>query len=222
MIAIDGPAGAGKSSASKELARRLGLFLLDTGAIYRTLALQARERNVAWNDEPSLARLARALPIVFQPRAEGGQAVLLDGRDVSEAIRASEISDGASRVSSLPEVRAALLDLQRSIADTGGCVVEGRDIGTVVLPWAPVKFFLTASPEERARRRHDELRERGEASDLTSTLAEILERDRRDRTRDVAPMRAAADAETLDSSTMSLDEVVARMESVARERLPID
>ena len=220
VIAIDGPAGAGKSSASKELALRLGWYLLDTGAIYRTLALAARERGVSWDDEAALGRLALGLPIAFV-RGEDGQAVLLDGRDVSVAIRTPEISDGASRVSSKPAVRAALLELQRELAQKGGCVVEGRDIGTVVLPWAPVKFFLTASPEERARRRHLELLARGQPSDLPATLVEIVERDRRDASRDVAPMRAADDAMTLDSSTMSLDDVVATMERVARERLGI-
>jgi cytidylate kinase len=220
VVAIDGPAGAGKSTASKALAARLGFFLLDTGAIYRCVALASRRGGTPWDDEEKLGAIARALPIAFVAR-EGGQAVLLGGEDVSSAIRTPEISDGASRVSSLPAVRAALLQLQRDLAARGGCVVEGRDIGTVVLPWAPVKFFLTASPEERARRRHEELLARGQKSDLAKTLAEIIERDHRDSTRDVAPLKAAADALTIDTSPLTLEEVVARMESVTRERLPL-
>ncbi len=218
VVAIDGPAGAGKSSASKALARRLGFFLLDTGAIYRCVALAARRAGVRWDDEPALAGLARALPIAFVQR-EAGQAVLLGGDDVSEAIRTAEISDGASRVSSLPAVRGGLLELQRRLAAAGRCVVEGRDIGTVVLPWAPVKFFLTASPEERARRRHAELLARGLASDYETTLREIVERDRRDSTREIAPLKPAPDAVHIDTSPLSLDEVVAKMESLARRRL---
>ncbi len=220
VVAIDGPAGAGKSTASKALAARLGFFLLDTGAIYRCVALASRRNGIAWDDEEKLGAIARSLPIVFVAR-EGGQAVLLSGEDVSSAIRTPEISDGASRVSSLPSVRAALLSLQRELAARGGCVVEGRDIGTVVLPWAPVKFFLTASPEERARRRHEELLARGQKSDLEQTLAEIVERDHRDSTRDVAPLKAAEDALTIDTSPLSLEEVVARMESVVRGRLTL-
>ncbi|MSP59602.1 MAG: (d)CMP kinase [Myxococcales bacterium] len=219
VIAIDGPAGAGKSTASHTLARRLGFFLLDTGAIYRALALAARTAGVAWDDEAGLALLARDLPIRFVPRSDAAQAVLLGDADISLAIRTPEISDGASRVSSLPAVRAALLELQRSIAGAGGCVVEGRDIGTVVLPWAPVKFFVTASPEERARRRHLELCARGEPSDLVDTLAGIIERDRRDETREAAPLRPAVDAVHIDTSPLGLEEVVDRMERIARERL---
>lgn len=218
VIAIDGPAGAGKSTVARALAHRLGLFLLDTGAIYRSLALLARERSIEWTDEGGLAQLAETLPIRFVS-TEGAQRVVLDGRDVSDAIRTPQISDGASRVSALPKVRAALLQLQRTIAARGGCVVEGRDIGTVVLPWAPVKFFLTATPEERARRRCAELQERGQAADLASTLAEIQERDFRDQSRDTAPLRAAPDAIVLDTSDLALDEVVTTMERRVKSRL---
>jgi CMP/dCMP kinase len=219
VVAIDGPAGAGKSTASKALARRLGWFLLDTGAIYRCVALRARERGVAWDDQPALGELAKGLPIKFAVRPDGAQAVLLEGRDVSQAIRTPEISDGASRVSALPAVRAALLELQRSLASDGRCVVEGRDIGTVVLPWAPVKFFVTASPEERATRRHKELLARGQESDWEQTLAEIRERDFRDENREVAPLKPAADAVRIDTTGMAFDEVVAELERVVRERL---
>ncbi len=221
VIAIDGPAGAGKSTAARDLARRLGFLLLDTGAIYRSLALQARERRVAWNDERTLADLARHLRIEFVPLPDGTQAVFVDGRDVSAPIRTPEISEGASRVSALPAVREALLDLQRLIAAEGRYVVEGRDIGTVVLPWAPVKFFLTASAEVRAQRRHEELRGRGQSSDLAATQAEIEARDQRDQSRAVAPLRAAEDAIRIDTSKMALEEVVTELERVARTRLGV-
>src|SRR6185436_10821804 len=164
VVAIDGPAGAGKSTAAKMLAERLGYALLDTGAIYRTLALLARREGVDWGDGPGVARLAQDLDIKFA--FEGGaNHVFLRGADISREIRAPEISDGASRVSALPEVREALLDLQRRLGAAGGVVVEGRDIGTVVFPAAQAKFFLTASPEIRARRRTDELRAAGKPVD---------------------------------------------------------
>lgn len=223
QIAIDGPAGAGKSTAARALAGRLGWFLLDTGAIYRSVALAAHEAEVAWDDEERLAAIARDLPIAFAPRPgeEPSQAVLLDGRDVTRAIRTTEMSDGASRVSALPAVRASLLELQRRLARAGDCVVEGRDIGTVVLPDAPLKLFVTASAEERARRRHAELLARGQESDLAKTLAEIKERDARDSGRAVAPLKPAKDAILLDTSELTLDEVVAKMLDLAQERLAI-
>jgi cytidylate kinase len=217
-IAIDGPAGAGKSTVSRMVARRLGLFLLDTGAIYRSLALLSRRAGIAWTDGPRLGELAGRLDVRFEEGA-AGQRVIVDGEDVSEAIRTPEISGGASMVSALPEVRAALLELQRSIARSGGCVVEGRDIGTVVLPWAPLKLFVTASVHERARRRHAELLARGQAADLAAVEAEIRERDERDRSRAVAPLRQAEDAILVDTSDLTVDEVVARIEAIARQRL---
>jgi CMP/dCMP kinase len=218
VIAIDGPAGAGKSSVARLLARRLGVFLLDTGAIYRALALVGREAKVDWGDGPGLARLAERLPVRFVPQGEG-QAVFLGDRDVSAAIRTPEISEGASRVSAHPEVRAALLGLQRSLARSGGCVVEGRDIGSVVLPFAPVKFFVTASDEVRAGRRHAELLAKGIPSDLAQTLVEIRERDRRDSTRAAAPLKQAEDALLIDTSRMTIEEVVDLLERTSRGKL---
>jgi cytidylate kinase len=215
VIAIDGPAGAGKSTVARQLARRLGFFLLDTGAIYRALALAAARAGVPFSDGARLAEVARELPLRFD---ESGRVWLGDD-DVSTAIRTPEISQGASTVSAHPEVRAALLDLQRRLAQDGRCVVEGRDIGTVVLPWAPVKIFLTASPEVRARRRYDELVARGAPVDLERTLAELMERDRRDETRAVAPLRQAEDAVLVDTSGLALDQVLDYIEALARERL---
>jgi cytidylate kinase len=215
VIAIDGPAGAGKSTVARTLAKKLGFFLLDTGAIYRAVALSAKRAGVAFSDGPRLAEIAAALPLRFD--AEG--RVWLGDEDVSTAIRTPEMSQGASTVSAHPEVRAALLELQRRLATAGRCVVEGRDIGTVVLPWAPVKVFLTASPEVRARRRYDELVARGATVELDKTLAELIERDRRDETRAVAPLKQAADAVLVDTSGLDLGQVVARLLELSRSRL---
>lgn len=212
-IAIDGPAGAGKSTVARLLAERLGYSLLDTGAIYRVMALRARERGVPWTDGAGVGALAEGLTISFQ--LEGAvNRVFADGQDVTAAIRTPEISDGASRVSALPEVRAALLGLQRRIGAAGGVVVEGRDIGTVVFPGAAAKFFLTATVDERARRRAAELRAAGRPADPQRTREEIMERDERDSTRAAAPLRKAADAIEIDSSRLSIDEVVAQMSAV--------
>jgi cytidylate kinase len=193
VVAIDGPAGAGKSTAARLLAARLGYALLDTGAIYRSMALRALERGIAWDDGPAVAALADGVDIAF--RMEGAvNRVTLNGQDVTAAIRTPEISDGASRVSALPEVRAALLGLQRRIGAAGGVVVEGRDIGTVVFPDAEAKFFLTASTDERARRRVAELAASGKSVDEAQTKAEIVARDTRDSTRAAAPLKKADDA----------------------------
>jgi len=204
VVTIDGPAGAGKSSVAKKLARRLGYRLLDTGAIYRAVALVAKRRGVAWTDAPALAEVARALDITFD-FVDDTNHVFLAGADESAAIRTPEISQGASQVSAHRAVRDALLELQRRLGAGGGVVVEGRDTGTVVFPAAEAKFFLTASEEERARRRAAEL---GGSVDLGKTLAEIRERDQRDASRDVAPMVPAPDAVLVDSSTQTLEQVV--------------
>jgi len=215
VIAIDGPAGAGKSTVARALAHRLGFFLLDTGAIYRAVALSSSRAGVPFSDGKAVAAIARGLPLRFD--AEG--RVWLADEDVSQAIRTPEMSQGASTVSAHPEVRDALLELQRTLARAGGCVVEGRDIGTVVLPWAPVKIFLTASPEVRARRRYDELRQKGMPVDYDETLRELKERDHRDSTRAVAPLKQADDAVAVDTSNLTQDEVIAALERIAQSRL---
>ncbi|HVK83444.1 MAG TPA: (d)CMP kinase [Kofleriaceae bacterium] len=215
VVTIDGPAGAGKSSVAKLLARRLGYRLLDTGAIYRSVALTARQRGIAWSDPAACAALARELDIRFD-FVEDRNHVYLSGEDVTSAIRTPEVSQGASQVSAHGEVRAALLELQRRLGAGGGVVVEGRDTGTVVFPHAQAKFFLTATDEERARRRVAELNAAGAKVDYEATLAEIRERDHRDASRDVAPMVPAADAMLVDSSTQTLEQVV---ESLAQQVL---
>lgn len=208
VVTIDGPAGAGKSSVAKLLARRLGYRLLDTGAIYRSVALSAKERGVAWSDGAACGQIARDLDIRFEFVGEKNH-VFVGGNDVTAAIRTPEISQGASQVSAHPEVRAGLLDLQRRLGAGGGVVVEGRDTGTVVFPAAHAKFFLTASEEERAKRRVAELAGSGNvAADYETTLREIRERDQRDASRDVAPMVPAKDSLIIDSSTQTLEEVV--------------
>jgi cytidylate kinase len=207
VVTIDGPAGAGKSSVAKLLARRLGYRLLDTGAIYRAVALTAKQQGVAWTDAAGCAAIARALDIRFAFVGDKNH-VSLGGTDVTSAIRAPDISQGASQVSAHPEVRAALLELQRRLGAGGGVVVEGRDTGTIVFPSAEAKFFLTASVEERARRRVAELAAAGTAVDYEATLGEIAERDHRDAGRDVAPMVPAPDAILVDSSVQTLEQVV--------------
>jgi cytidylate kinase len=207
VVTIDGPAGAGKSSVAKLLARRLGYRLLDTGAIYRAVALQAKQRGVAWSDGAACGELARLLDIRFEFVGDKNHVYLGD-HDVTTAIRDPEISQGASQVSAHGEVRAALLDLQRRLGAGGGVVVEGRDTGTVVFPAADAKFFLTASEVERARRRVAELAAGGTTVEFEVTLREIQERDSRDASRDVAPMVPASDAVLVDSSVQTLEQVV--------------
>jgi cytidylate kinase len=215
VVAIDGPAGAGKSTVARRLAAHLGFTLVDTGALYRAVALAARRAGVSWDDEAGVTAVAqsiaaaRALNLV--PDAEIGVRVFLRGEDVSEAIRAAEMSMGASRVSAAPGVRDALFQLQRLAGEDGGVVLEGRDIGTVVFPDAEVKFFLTASPEVRARRRHEELLARGQDVGYEKTLDEVRARDRNDTMRPVAPLRQAADAVLVDSSDRSIEDVVRDM-----------
>jgi len=216
VVAIDGPAGAGKSSAARRLAERLGFVLVDTGALYRGVALAAQERKVGWEDGPTLGELVDALVLTFLRDADGTVRLCIDGSDRSSDIRTPQISTGASRVSRHPEVRAALLGLQRRLGAAGGVVLEGRDIGTVVFPDAEVKVFLTASDEARARRRFDELSQAGHQVDFDQVLLEIRERDRLDSERDIAPLKAADDAVLVDTSDLDLDQVLARLEALVQ------
>lgn len=220
VIAIDGPAGAGKSTVARALARRLGFFLLDTGAIYRSLALFAEQQGVSWADGPRLGSLAEQLPIRFGRGDEDGVVYLAD-QIVTTAIRTPEVSLGASQVSAHPEVRSMLLGLQRQLSRSGPCVVEGRDIGTVVLPDAPLKIFLTASPEVRAQRRQKELEARGVRADVSDTRREQEERDRRDLTRATAPLKCADDAVLFDTSDRSLEQVIDDLAIIAQTRLSL-
>ena len=226
IVAIDGPAGAGKSTVARQLARRLGLAIIDTGAIYRSVALAARRAGTAWDDDEGLRRLLDVPPglgLTFlpMPDAEGGQRVLLHGHDVTAAIRTPEISRGASVVSARPVVRDRLLGLQRELGSkaTTGAVLEGRDIGTVVFPEAAVKFFLTASDEARAGRRFAELSEKGLQVQLADVLSDQRRRDTDDRERAIAPLKAAPDAIVVDTTGLELEQVIDRCEGLARERL---
>jgi cytidylate kinase len=213
VVAIDGPAGAGKSTTARLLAARLGYDLLDTGAIYRVMALLAKRAGVPWDNGPGVAAFADGLELRFR-LDDGVNHVLVAGADVTKDIRTPEISDGASRVSALPEVRAALLGIQRRLGAEGGVVVEGRDIGTVVFPDAGAKFFLTANTDERARRRVAELQAAGRPADFETTRNEMQARDQRDSTRAVAPLKQASDAIAVDSTSLSPDEVVEKMASI--------
>ena len=212
VVAIDGPAGAGKSTVTRKVAERLGYIIVDTGALYRVVALAAERAEVSFDDAERASALAEALvaenAVQLRRNDNGAQQVLLRGQDVSLSIRAQNIGQGASKASAHPGVRAALLELQRSQGREGGVVLEGRDIGTVVFPDAEAKFFLTASAEVRAQRRRDELAARGTPPSLADVLSEVNERDRRDSTRPVAPLRQAEDARLVDSSSLGVEQVV--------------
>ena len=223
VIAIDGPAGAGKSTVARNLAKALGFLLVDTGAIYRAVALAATRRGIDRKDGAAVAQLASDLlgreALVFRRDAELGMRVMLEGDDVSDEIRTPEMGIGASEVSVHPKVREALLVIQRQAGAEGGVVLEGRDIGTVVFPDAELKFFLTASPEVRAQRRHAELVQKGNAPTYEETLEAVRARDHQDESRAVAPLRRAADAVLVDSSKLDFDGVVAEMLTTVRAKL---
>jgi CMP/dCMP kinase len=224
IVAIDGPAGAGKSSASRLLAGRLGFALVDTGAIYRTVALAASRSGIAFDDDERLERLLPSLQIRFAPPVApgGAQQVLLGGEDVSLAIRTPPMSLGASAVSARPVVRAGLLELQRRLAlapENRGAVLEGRDIGTVVFPDADLKIFLTADEPRRAQRRFAELQEKGDPSTLEQVSEDQRRRDKNDSERAVAPLKPATDARILDSSELDLAGVVEQLAGEVEARL---
>jgi len=220
VVAIDGPAGAGKSTAARAAAQRLGFVLVDTGALYRGVALAARERGIDWEDAEALGELARGLRLSFAMSESGEPRLRIDGVDRADDIRTQEIARGASDVSKHPAVRDALLGLQRGLGRDGGVVLEGRDIGTVVFPDAEVKIFLTASSAERARRRVGDLESRGQPADYDAILHQIEARDAQDSGRAVAPLKPADDAVLLDTTDLAFDQVVDRLVTIVEERRP--
>jgi len=216
-IAIDGPSGAGKSTVARSLARRLGYVYIDTGAMYRSLALRVQERGISPEDELALNPLALSLLIHFV--TEGGQTrVFCEGKDITEAIRTPEISRLASFISKQKGVREALVQMQREMGKEGGVVLEGRDIGTVVFPDADVKFYLDAEVEERGKRRFDELVKKGVKVDLKKTVEEVIERDHNDMHRAISPLKKADDALLIDSTHLSVEKVVGEMVRIVEER----
>jgi len=221
VITIDGPSGSGKGTVSRAVASALGWGLLDSGALYRLVALAGRQAGVALEDESQLSRLALQLDIRFGSGAAGEEVVWLGAQDVTRDIRTEGAGNDASRVAALPAVRAALLERQRRFAAPPGLVADGRDMGTVVFPEAGLKFFLTASLAERALRRHNQLKEKGVAATLAALSLEIAERDQRDITRSASPLVASADAVLLDTTGMSVDSVVERVLGIARGRLSL-
>jgi cytidylate kinase len=215
-IAIDGPAGAGKSTIASRLARKLGYVNLESGAMYRALALKAIDKDASFDDEAALVKLAEASRIQLEPTI-GGNRTLLDGKDISSRIRERDVTEGASRVSVHPRVRQWMVEHQRAMGAGGGVVMEGRDIGTKVFPDADLKIFLDADPVVREERRMAQQRIKGE---VTANVAEELrERDRRDRTRAASPLVAAADAVVINSTSMSEDQVLAQVEGLVAEKM---
>ena len=215
IIAIDGPAGAGKSTIASRLARKLGYVNLESGAMYRALALRAIESDTSFDDEDALLKLAKDSSIALD-RSIGGNRVLLNGKDISARIRERDVSEGASRISVHPKVREWMVERQREMGIGGGVVMEGRDIGTKVFPDADLKIFLDADPVVREQRRLDQQKAKG--APAQAIAAELRERDRRDRTRTASPLVAAEDAVMLDSTNMSEDEVLNRIEELVKQR----
>lgn len=220
-IAIDGPAGAGKSTLARRLAEKLGFLYVDTGAIYRTVALAVMRAGIDPADAARVVPLLGGLDIRMSYGGDGVQRMYLAGEDVSEAIREHRVSSAASKASALPEVRAFLLDFQRRQAQEHDVVMDGRDIGTVVLPDADVKIFLTAAPETRAERRLLELEQRGQAADFNTVLRDIRERDHQDETRPVAPLKRAEDAALLDTTRLNLEQSLEGLLSLVKEKIAL-
>lgn len=220
VVAIDGPSGAGKGTIAQLIARRLGWELLDSGAIYRVLALAALHHEIALDNEEALAQMAAHLDVHFSSDEQLNIHILLEGEDIGQAIRTQEVAEAASCAAALPRVREALLRRQRAFRSPPGLVADGRDMGTVVFPDAEVKIFLTASAEERAQRRAKQLQAKGIDVNMERLLTEIRERDHRDQNRPVAPLVPAKDALLLDSSELDIEGVLARCLQYVREKLP--
>jgi cytidylate kinase len=219
IIAIDGPSGAGKSTIARLLADRMSYIYLDTGAMYRTVALMVKRSGVSINDENALSEVCGSVDISFERSQDGACRVFSNGEDVTRDIRTPEISLLTSHISAKKVVRDFLLQLQRQIGSGGGVVLEGRDIGTVVFPDADIKFFLTASAEERGKRRFLELQAKGESATLERTISEVVQRDMQDEQREHAPLRKAKDAIDIDTTSLSIEEVITIMEGIVREKL---
>jgi cytidylate kinase len=218
VIAIDGPAGAGKSTLARGLARALGFTYVDTGAMYRAVAWKALERGVPLDSPVALARLAAQMDIVFKPK-KGGQEIIVDGVAVGATLRTPEVTQVASVVATVPGVRRALVQRQRDLGRGGRVVMEGRDIGTVVFPRANIKFFLEASPQERARRRYEEIKKKGEEIPLAVLAAAIRRRDNKDRSRTKSPLRPAKDAIRIDSTGLSPRQSLAHILILVKQKI---
>lgn len=218
-VAIDGPAGAGKSSVAKAVGKQLGLLYVDTGALYRTVGLAALRKGVDPSSKAEVEALPKEISVEMDFSETSGQAVLLNGEDVTGLIRTPEVSMTASDISALPIVREYLLGLQRNIAKTKNVIMDGRDIGTVVLPNAQVKIFLTASPESRAERRYKELVEKGEKTTVKDVLRDVIKRDYNDTNRKAAPLRPAEDSVLVDTTNLDFDGSVEAVAKIIRERI---
>jgi CMP/dCMP kinase len=210
VVTIDGPSGSGKGTISRGVARQAGWHLLDSGALYRLVALGGRRNRLDPDDAARHAQLAAGMQVVFDVAPDGGERIFLDGQDVTDAVRSEESGQGASRVAAWQPVRAALLSRQRAFAEPPGLVADGRDMGTVVFPGAELKIFLTATLEERALRRYKQLKDKGSGVSLPALSRELAERDFRDQNRDISPLRAATDACVIDSTALTVEEVIAR------------
>lgn len=220
-IAIDGPAGAGKSTIAKRLAGELGYYYVDTGAIYRTVAYFFDLWEINAKDVDAVARYIDELTVSVEYDEEGNQHMIMNTLDVTEDIRTQEISQKASEVSALPIVRELLLDMQREVAKRHNVIMDGRDIGTVVLPRADVKIYLTADPAVRARRRCEELLAKGQKADFDTVLKQIIQRDQQDMSRKIAPLKKAKDAIELDTSELDIDGVILQMKAIIGEKIPL-